>query len=48
MRHKYAGSGERFSLDEFFGRVSQRESIDLPDAVHHARVVIEVLKSLRY
>lgn len=43
LRHEYAGSGERFSLDEFFRRVSQRESVGLPDAVHHARVVIEVL-----
>ncbi len=43
MRHEYAGAGERFSIDEFFERVSQRESVELPDAVHHARVVIEVL-----
>ncbi|WP_292761440.1 DUF2267 domain-containing protein [Nostoc sp. NOS(2021)] len=27
----------------FFGRVSQREGVELPDAVHHAPVVIEVL-----
>ncbi|MFN6518407.1 MAG: DUF2267 domain-containing protein [Nostoc sp. CreGUA01] len=43
MRHEYAGAGERFSVDEFFERVSQRENVELPDAVHHARVVIEVL-----
>ncbi|MBD2678066.1 MULTISPECIES: DUF2267 domain-containing protein [Nostoc] len=43
MRHEYAGTGERFSIDEFFERVSQRESVELPDAVYHARVVIEVL-----
>ncbi|MEH2249849.1 DUF2267 domain-containing protein [Nostoc sp.] len=43
LRHQYAESGERFSLDEFFGRISQREGVELPDAVHHARVVIEVL-----
>jgi uncharacterized protein (DUF2267 family) len=36
-------SGERFSLDEFYQRVSQGESVDLPEAVFHARVVIEVL-----
>jgi uncharacterized protein (DUF2267 family) len=43
LQHEYAGSGTRFSLDEFFQLVSQREGIELPDAVHHARVVIEVL-----
>lgn len=37
-------SGDSFSLDEFFLRVSMREGVDLPDAVYHARVVIEVLK----
>lgn len=35
--------GERFSLDELFRRVSEREAVDLPAAVYHARVVIEVL-----
>ena len=34
----------RMSLDEFFKRVSEREGIDLPVAVYHARVVIEVLQ----
>ncbi|BAY77245.1 hypothetical protein NIES25_37050 [Nostoc linckia NIES-25] len=43
MRHEYAGAGDRFSIDEFFERVSQRESVELADAVRHARVVIEVL-----
>jgi uncharacterized protein (DUF2267 family) len=43
LKHERAGSGERFSLDEFFKRVSEREGIDLPAAVYHARVVIEVL-----
>lgn len=38
-----AGTGERFSSDEFFQRVSAREGVDLPDAVFHARAVIEVL-----
>jgi uncharacterized protein (DUF2267 family) len=36
--------GERFSLEEFFRRVSQREGVDLPKATYHARAVIEVLK----
>jgi uncharacterized protein (DUF2267 family) len=38
-----AGSGERFSLDEFFQRVSQREGVDVPEAVSHARAVIKVV-----
>jgi uncharacterized protein (DUF2267 family) len=32
-----------YSLDEFFQRVSDREGADLPDAVFHARAVVEVL-----
>jgi uncharacterized protein (DUF2267 family) len=39
----WSAMGERFSLAEFFRRVSQREGADLPDAVFHARAVIEVL-----
>lgn len=35
--------GERFSLEEFFRRVAERESVDYPDAVYHARVVVEVI-----
>ncbi len=34
---------ERFGLEEFFERVAERETADLPDAVYHARVVISVL-----
>ena len=34
----------RMTLDEFFERVSDREGVDLPDAVYHARVVGEVLR----
>lgn len=36
------GTGERFSLDDFFERVTEREGIDQPDAAFHARVVLEV------
>lgn len=43
LQHEHAGSGERFSLDEFFERISQREGVELPEAVHHARMVVEVL-----
>jgi uncharacterized protein (DUF2267 family) len=34
---------ERFSSDEFLGRVSAREGVDLPESVHHARAVLDVL-----
>ena len=43
LQHEGAGLGERFSLEEFFNRVSQREGVDLPASVYHARVVVEVL-----
>jgi uncharacterized protein (DUF2267 family) len=36
---------ERFSSDEFLGRVSEREGVDLPESTHHARAVFEVLGS---
>jgi len=39
-----AVTGQSFDLDEFFRRVSMREGVDLPEAVFHARVVMEVLK----
>lgn len=35
---------ESFTLDEFFTQVSKEEEVDLPESVHHARVVIEVLR----
>jgi uncharacterized protein (DUF2267 family) len=34
---------ERCPVDDFFLRVAAKETADLPDAVHHARAVIEVL-----
>jgi uncharacterized protein (DUF2267 family) len=34
----------RMSLDRFFHRVSEREQVDLPKAIHHARVAIEMLE----
>lgn len=42
--HADGGTGERFDLDEFFRRVSEREGVDLPVSVHHARAVIAVLQ----
>jgi uncharacterized protein (DUF2267 family) len=41
---RYQARGERFDLDEFFDRVSSDEPANLPDAVYHARVVMEVLQ----
>jgi uncharacterized protein (DUF2267 family) len=38
-----AKTTESFELDEFFERVATRETVDLPDSVHHARVVVDVL-----
>src|SRR5436305_14221928 len=35
----YTGIQEKFSLDEFFWRVSQREGVDLTESTYHARVV---------
>lgn len=43
LRREWSGIGERFSLDEFFRRVSLREGVDLPDSIFHARAVIEVV-----
>ena len=38
-----AGEAQRFSLDDFFKKVSEREPADLPEATYHARAVVEVL-----
>jgi uncharacterized protein (DUF2267 family) len=35
---------EAFGVEEFFERVSTRENVDVPDAAHHARAVISVVK----
>ncbi len=34
---------DTFSSDDFLKRVSEREGVDLPVAVHHARAVLSVL-----
>ncbi|MFW6296567.1 MAG: DUF2267 domain-containing protein [Halothece sp.] len=44
LNHTWSGVGDRFSLDEFFRRVSEREGAEMPDAVYHSRVVMEVLQ----
>lgn len=38
------GKAERFSVKEFFERVSKREGVDLPVSVYHARAVIDTLQ----
>jgi len=32
------------TLDDFFRRVSEREEVDLPKSIHHARAVVSVLQ----
>lgn len=43
LRTGLAGAGVRFSMEDFFRRVSEREGVDLPKAIYHARAVIAVL-----
>ena len=44
LRYEGEEASDPFSLEEFFERVNKREEgVDLPRAVYHARVVIEVL-----
>ena len=38
------GSGERFSVEQFFDRVAERTNADRPRAVFEARVVLDVLR----
>jgi uncharacterized protein (DUF2267 family) len=37
-------TSDSFDLDEFLTRVAEKEAIDKPDSVYHARAVIEVLQ----
>ncbi|MDR7300036.1 DUF2267 domain-containing protein [Haloactinomyces albus] len=39
-----AGTGERFDLNEFIQRMSERSGMDEPKATYAARVVFEVLR----
>jgi uncharacterized protein (DUF2267 family) len=44
---KYLKDGQEnqtFGLDEFFERASENANVDLPDAAHHARAVMSVVK----
>src|SRR5687768_10165816 len=39
-----AKHSQKFSVDDFFQRVTEREHVHKPDAVFHARVVLDVLQ----
>ena len=43
LEGNFAEKGERFDFGEFCKRVSDREHVDPPQAVYHARCVIETL-----
>jgi uncharacterized protein (DUF2267 family) len=45
LQEEGAGSAEPFSMEEFFERVAKKEgqSVGMPKAVYHARVVMEAL-----
>lgn len=38
------GESESFGLTEFYGRVAEREGVDYPVTVHHARAVVSVVR----
>ena len=38
------GEAERFGLEEFYHRVSEKEGVDYPQSVHHAQVVFTVMR----
>ena len=46
IRYEGEQQSEPYSLEEFFERVNEREQegVDLPRAVYHARIVMEVLQ----
>lgn len=44
LRRRGEESFERLDLDEFYDRVSEREGSEKPDAVHHAKAVVQVLR----
>ena len=43
LQQPFAGVADRFSLDEFFARVSQREGVSIAESILHARIVAAVL-----
>jgi len=43
LRGREGQTGERFSLEEFYRRVSEREGVDGPTAAIHARAVFSTI-----
>jgi uncharacterized protein (DUF2267 family) len=43
LQQPFAGVADRFSLDDFFARASQREGVPIAEAILHARIVASVL-----
>lgn len=43
-----ADSGQRFDYDEFVERVADREGVEVPDANHHAQVVVQTVSETVY
>lgn len=41
---KDSNKKEKYTVDEFFREVSEKEGVELPEAVFHSRVVIDVLR----
>ncbi len=37
-------AGERLTVEEFYGRVASKEQVNLSEATHHARIVMEVMQ----
>jgi uncharacterized protein (DUF2267 family)/CBS domain-containing protein len=44
LQRVWEGQPQRFSLQEFYLRISVRENVALPKAIHHARSVMAVLQ----
>lgn len=44
LRNSLEGISQKFPLQEFYLRVSLRENVPLPKAIHHARAVMAVLR----
>lgn len=44
LRRGDSAGSERLDLQAFYRRVSEREGTELPDAVHHARAVVGVVR----
>ncbi|MEB3355647.1 MAG: DUF2267 domain-containing protein [Synechococcales bacterium] len=45
LRGREGEMGERFSLEEFYQRVSNREGVDAPTAATHTRAVFTVINA---